>query len=216
VITAEKKTILLSIDDNLLQEAMEDLLSVYFPEADFISDFAEVPSSKEAIFFSDKPDITTNVKSAVYFIDPDNDFSSKIDNKIEHISFYFPLRAGDFIDKLRRFVVSNNSGSIPANVEIGPYRVNFVEGNVTYFSKKSSAGTIKLTEKELDILKVICDAPDRSIESRDLLQAVWGYAEGVESHTLETHIYRLRQKIEKNPAKPEILITDGTRYKIAQ
>ena len=54
-----------------------------------------------------------------------------------------------------------------------------------------------------------------SVVSRDvLLGEVWGYNAGVTTHTLETHVYRLRQKIEENPSKALILVTESTGYRI--
>jgi DNA-binding response OmpR family regulator len=47
-----------------------------------------------------------------------------------------------------------------------------------------------------------------------LLHEVWGYNSGVTTHTLETHIYRLRQKIERDPARAELLVTDAGGYKL--
>ncbi len=74
---------------------------------------------------------------------------------------------------------------------------------------------LRLTEKERDILLALLDAPGRRIDRREMLEKVWGYASGVETHTLETHIYRLRQKIETDPAKPVIVLTDGDGYRLA-
>lgn len=54
---------------------------------------------------------------------------------------------------------------------------------------------IRLTEKETAILKYLYRAGGRSVSKSELLQEVWGYNKGVTTHTLETHIYRLRQKI---------------------
>jgi DNA-binding response OmpR family regulator len=79
---------------------------------------------------------------------------------------------------------------------------------------------IRLTEKERDILLCLLAAKAQgegggAVERRALLDRVWGYAETVETHTLETHIYRLRQKIEMDPASPQYLLTDGTGYRLA-
>jgi DNA-binding response OmpR family regulator len=67
---------------------------------------------------------------------------------------------------------------------------------------------IRLTEKETAILKYLYRAGDKVIGRDTLLGEVWGYNAGVTTHTLETHIYRLRQKIEREPAKAEILVTE--------
>jgi DNA-binding response OmpR family regulator len=73
---------------------------------------------------------------------------------------------------------------------------------------------IRLTEKETAILKYLYRAGDRVITRDVLLREVWGYNAGVTTHTLETHIYRLRQKIERNPASAELLVTEGGGYKL--
>ena len=72
---------------------------------------------------------------------------------------------------------------------------------------------IRLTEKETAILETsIAPATRRSRE--ELLAEVWGYNAGVTTHTLETHVYRLRQKIEPNPAAARILLTEAGGYKL--
>ncbi len=79
--------------------------------------------------------------------------------------------------------------------------------------KKEQGGlSVKLTEKEQDILLYLHSCEGRAVSRQNLLDHVWGYAEGVETHTLETHIYRLRQKIEEDPASPKILVTDNEGY----
>ena len=73
---------------------------------------------------------------------------------------------------------------------------------------------VRLTEKETAILRFLYRAGLRPISREVLLQEVWGYNSGVTTHTLETHIYRLRQKIEKDAATPEILVTEAGGYKL--
>lgn len=73
---------------------------------------------------------------------------------------------------------------------------------------------VRLTEKETAILKYLYRAGQKVITRDVLLHEVWGYNAGVTTHTLETHIYRLRQKIERDPSNAEILVTDAGGYKL--
>ncbi|MGD9739902.1 MAG: response regulator transcription factor [Bauldia sp.] len=74
---------------------------------------------------------------------------------------------------------------------------------------------VRLTEKETAILKYLYRAGEKVVTRDVLLHEVWGYNSGVTTHTLETHIYRLRQKIERRPAQAELLITEGGGYRLA-
>ncbi len=73
---------------------------------------------------------------------------------------------------------------------------------------------VRLTEKETSILKFLYRAGDKVVSRDVLLHEVWGYNAGVTTHTLETHIYRLRQKIEKDPGNAELLVTETGGYKL--
>jgi DNA-binding response OmpR family regulator len=73
---------------------------------------------------------------------------------------------------------------------------------------------VRLTEKETAILRYLYRAGQRPVSRETLLQEVWGYNSGVTTHTLETHVYRLRQKVEKDAANPSILVTDAGGYKL--
>ena len=75
-------------------------------------------------------------------------------------------------------------------------------------------GKVRLTEKETSILRYLYRAGQRPVSRETLLREVWGYNSGVTTHTLETHIYRLRQKIEKDAAAPAILVTEAGGYKL--
>lgn len=73
---------------------------------------------------------------------------------------------------------------------------------------------IRLTEKEAAILKFLYRADARPVPRQVLLNEVWGYNAAVTTHTLETHIYRLRQKIEPDPSNATLLITEGGGYRL--
>jgi DNA-binding response OmpR family regulator len=74
---------------------------------------------------------------------------------------------------------------------------------------------LRLTDKEASILKYLYRAGDKSVTREELLAEVWGYNAGVTTHTLETHVYRLRQKIETEPGQAKLLITEAGGYRLA-
>jgi DNA-binding response OmpR family regulator len=74
---------------------------------------------------------------------------------------------------------------------------------------------IRLTEKETNILKYLYRAGEKPVSREELLAEVWGYNAGVTTHTLETHVYRLRQKIETDPTNARLLLTEAGGYRLA-
>jgi DNA-binding response OmpR family regulator len=79
---------------------------------------------------------------------------------------------------------------------------------------QEGARKVRLTEKETNILKFL-HANAGTVPRDILLHEVWGYGPAVATHTLETHIYRLRKKIEQDPAKAQILLTEGGGYRLS-
>jgi DNA-binding response OmpR family regulator len=73
---------------------------------------------------------------------------------------------------------------------------------------------IRLTEKEAAILKFLYRSGGKPVGRQVLLNEVWGYNSAVTTHTLETHIYRLRQKIEPDPGNARLLLTEGGGYRL--
>ncbi len=94
---------------------------------------------------------------------------------------------------------------------IGPYTF---QPSAKLMSDPSRRKKVRLTEKETAILRYLYHAGDRAIGRATLLGEVWGYNAGVTTHTLETHVYRLRQKIERDPANAEILVTEPGGYRL--
>lgn len=79
---------------------------------------------------------------------------------------------------------------------------------------EDSGNKVRLTEKETAIMKYLYRAEQKIIGRDELLEQVWGYNSGVTTHTLETHIYRLRQKVERDPSNARLLVTEGGGYKL--
>jgi DNA-binding response OmpR family regulator len=121
-----------------------------------------------------------------------------------------PFRLDVLLARLRA-QLRQHEASEDAVFTIGPYTFR---PSAKLLTDDTGKRKIRLTEKETAILKFLYRAGARSIGRDTLLNEVWGYNAGVTTHTLETHVYRLRQKIERNPAKAEILITDGGGYRL--
>jgi DNA-binding response OmpR family regulator len=94
---------------------------------------------------------------------------------------------------------------------IGPYSFR---PSAKLLTEPGTHKKVRLTEKETAILKYLYRAGDRVIARDTLLGEVWGYNAGVTTHTLETHVYRLRQKIERDPAAARILVTEPGGYRL--
>ena len=120
-----------------------------------------------------------------------------------------PFKFGILLARIRAHLRSHEA-SEDAVFQIGPY--TFRPGSKLLIGERGSK--LKLTEKETAILRFLYRA-GRAVVARDtLLAEVWGYNAHVTTHTLETHIYRLRQKIEPNPATAAILVTEAGGYKL--
>jgi DNA-binding response OmpR family regulator len=121
-----------------------------------------------------------------------------------------PFRLGVLLARIRA-QLRQHEQSEDAVFTIGPY--NF-RPSVKLLLSTSTNRKIRLTEKETAILKYLYRAGDRPVGRETLLGEVWGYNAGVTTHTLETHIYRLRQKIERDPSHAEILVTEPGGYRL--
>jgi DNA-binding response OmpR family regulator len=110
-----------------------------------------------------------------------------------------------------RAQLRSHEQSEDAVFRIGPYE--FRPASKLLLDAKGKK--VRLTDKETNILKYLYRAGSKVISREELLTEVWGYNAGVTTHTLETHVYRLRQKIEPDPTGPKILITEAGGYRLA-
>jgi DNA-binding response OmpR family regulator len=127
--------------------------------------------------------------------------------------------ANDYVTKPFRFAVLLARVRAQLRLHEASENVIFTIGPYTFrpstkYLLNPKGGKIRLTEKETSILRYLYRANQKPVPRETLLQEVWGYNSGVTTHTLETHIYRLRQKIEQNAATPVILVTESRGYRL--
>ena len=120
-----------------------------------------------------------------------------------------PFRLNVLLARLRA-QLRQHEQSEDAVFTIGPY--TFQPANKLLVDAEEQK--VRLTEKETAILKYLYRAGDKVVSRDKLLGEVWGYNAGVTTHTLETHVYRLRQKIEADPSNATILVTEPGGYRL--
>jgi DNA-binding response OmpR family regulator len=121
-----------------------------------------------------------------------------------------PFRINELLARLRahlRIFESSEDATYPVGSYVFHPAKKMLQDSIT-------RRRIWLTEKEAAILKYLYRSVARPVDRQKLLHEVWGYNSAVATHTLETHIYRLRMKMENNPASPVLLITDSRGYRL--
>ena len=121
-----------------------------------------------------------------------------------------PFKIGVLLARLRGHIREHEKSEY-AVFQIGPYTFRPA---AKIMVDNEADKKVRLTEKETAIVKFLCLAGKRIVSRDILLGEVWGYNAGVTTHTLETHVYRLRQKIEREPSNAELLVTEPNGYRL--
>jgi DNA-binding response OmpR family regulator len=226
---AQSKTILVIDDDEDLraalaeQIALEDDFQVVEAETGLKGVEAATASAPDLILLDvDLPDINGReacrrmraagiktpiimLTAAVSDVDTVNGLEAGADDYVAK-PFRFAVLLARMRVQLRSHEQSEN-----AVFHIGPYEFRPAQKLLLDAVKKK----VRLTEKETNILKYLYRAGGKPVAREELLTEVWGYNAGVTTHTLETHIYRLRQKIEPDAAAARLLLTEAGGYRLA-
>ena len=120
-----------------------------------------------------------------------------------------PFRFAVLLARIRAHLRSHEQ-SEAAVFSIGPYRFHPAQKLLL----DGRGRKVRLTEKETSILKYLYRKGGEPVGREELLTEVWGYNAGVSTHTLETHVYRLRQKVEP-PGADKIIVTESGGYRLA-
>lgn len=211
MLSKDQKTagkVMVSVKDAVLCDSIKTALSSYIPETEIITGAYEGNIKEICVTVTDQAQCRKSEQAVIYLAhsrSESTDFSRKD-------IFTIPLRLGALIERVQHYIKITAKKSVEEIITIGSYKFIQEESTLMEINGK---GPDRLTEKECHILYILQDKKGETVERKELLRAVWGYVDGIETHTLETHIYRLRQKIEANPAKPAILLTAGTGYRLS-
>lgn len=123
-----------------------------------------------------------------------------------------PFRGAELLARLRAQLRVFESSEASVR-RIGPYSF---QPSAKLLLEVARNRTIRLTAKEVEVLKFLHRADGRPVTKHTLLMEVWGYSDAVNSHTLETHIWRLRQKIEHDPSNARLILSNRDGYLLTQ
>ncbi|MBV9510599.1 MAG: response regulator transcription factor [Caulobacteraceae bacterium] len=226
---AQRKTILIVDDDAELREALAEQLDVH--EAFIV---AQAGTGEEGVRQAralradlilldvDLPDIdgrevcrqvrAAGVSSPIIMLTAASGDSDTIRGLDAGANDYVtkPFRFAVLLARIRAQLRSHEQ-SEDATFRIGPYE--FRPAAKLLVDERQHK--IRLTEKETSILKYLFRAGEKPVSREELLAEVWGYNAGVTTHTLETHVYRLRQKIEPEASGVKLLLTETGGYRLA-
>jgi len=226
---AVTKTVLLVDDDNDLREALAEQFELYdgftILQADNATTGVKLADSERIdliLLDVELPDMdgreacklmrSKGVRAPIIMLtgqDTDADAILGLDsgaNDYVTKPFKFSVLLARVRAHLRSFEQSED-----ATFDIGPYEFR----PSMKLLVREDERKIRLTEKETNILKYLYRAGGKSVAREELLSEVWGYNAAVTTHTLETHVYRLRQKIEPDPANARLLLTEAGGYRLA-
>ncbi len=223
------RNILITDDDNELRSALAEQLALH---EEFSTIEAESASKAITLIRNQPPDLVLmdvglpdmDGREAVKILRKDG-YKGPIIMLTGHVTdadavLGLESGANDYVNKPFRFAIllarirahlRQHEASDDATFQIGNY--TFKPSSKHLVTDKGSK--LRLTEKETSILRFLHRAGGQVVTRDILLREVWGYNANVTTHTLETHIYRLRQKIEHDPANARLLLTEGGGYKLA-
>ena len=196
--------ILFLTDDDFIADDLSEQIKLYAPEFDI---FREEDKDKHylIIVVDEKTDSLKNIitKAPVFLLTQ----NENTDANVQHI-FTKPLKLRDFLDTLQAGI-NRFENSSEGYLTFNRYELRPMSKEILNLR---NAELIKLTEKEVSIIKYLYKSQDRIVSKNELLQEVWGYSPDVTTHTIETHIYRLRQKVELDNPDAQIIITEEGGY----
>ena len=199
--------ILLLSENKLLADDLAEQIKLAEPEFDIFGEDDKAVHFDIIIVDEDTAALKTALqqKVPVFFLTSEDEAGVVVN----HI-FSKPFHLSALIDDLRGCInrfENSSDGFLRFNCyELRPISKEIINLN--------NGKIIKLTEKEVAVIKYLYKTKDHIVSKNELLQEVWGYSPEVSTHTIETHIYRLRQKVEQGDEESLLILTEEGGYKL--
>ncbi len=152
-----------------------------------------------------KEDLKNKTKTVESYLILSKNPTLNLKNQINQITF--PKKFGEILEKINIAILKNNF-SIKSKITIGKYMIDLNARKIFH-----QDNFLKLTEKEVKILDYLSKA-NKPTSIEELQSEIWGYSKELETHTVETHIHRLRKKISEVFKDEEFIVSDKNGYKI--
>lgn len=123
-------------------------------------------------------------------------------------TFIKPFKLNEFLNSIKAGIALYEN-STEGYLVFNQYELRPISKEIV---NKRNQEVIKLTEKEVAILKYLYKSQDHIVSKGELLQEVWEYNPEASTHTIETHIYRLRQKVEQDDTSAQLIVTEDGGY----
>lgn len=199
--------ILFLSSEDVFKSDIIDQIKHHAPEFNIVEDgaLADIIIVDEDIKLLDEY-IDDSLKAPVIFLSRED----SVDNPNVHHAIIKPFNLSRFLDDIRASI------NIFENSDDGKFEFNHY---VLYPVRKEilncrNRKITKLTEKEVAIIKYLYKNQGKIVGKNDLMQEVWGYSADATTHTVETHIYRLRQKVEQDDVASQLILTSDGGYQL--
>ena len=197
--------ILLLSQDDFFADELKTQIELQDKNFSVARDISELPSVDIMLIDEDKKLLENiNIQAPIFFMT-----SNEVKNlpNVMHI-FHKPLRLNVFLNTLFS-AINRFENSADGYLVFNGYELHPMAKEILNLRNNE---LIKLTEKEVDILKYLYKSGKNIVSKSELLQEVWGYSPDVSTHTIETHIYRLRQKVEHGDESAQLILTNEGGY----
>lgn len=204
---------MLLISDNIdFRQDLSNQISLYAPD---FTIFEEEDENMvfDVVVLDDKPELLKELRAhqikspVIHLLSAEED---SLEESPLNVILSKPLSLNDFLNQLKSsiYILEN---STEGYLHFNNYELRPSSKEILNFRNKE---VIKLTEKEVAIIRYLYKAQNKIVSKNELLQEVWGYRPDVTTHTIETHIYRLRQKVEHDDLSAQLIVTEDGGYKL--